>query len=65
VTALRSGTVMLQATHEGTQGSAQLRVALAGVDSDGDAIPDDEELRLGMDPKRATPPARAAGPPRC
>ena len=50
VTALRSGTVMVQATNEGTQGIAQLRVALAGVDRDGDGIPDDEEIRLGMNP---------------
>ncbi len=50
VTALRSGTVVVQAINEGTQGILMLRVALAGADSDGDGIPDDEEIRLGMDP---------------
>lgn len=50
ITAVRSGTVMVQAINEGTQGIAQLRVALAGADSDGDTIPDADELRLGMDP---------------
>jgi hypothetical protein len=50
ITAVRSGTVMVQAINEGTQGIAQLRVALAGIDSDGDGIPDEDELRLGMDP---------------
>ncbi|WEF33904.1 carboxypeptidase regulatory-like domain-containing protein [Pseudoduganella chitinolytica] len=53
VTAVRSGTVVIQAINEGTQGIAQLRVALAGADSDGDGIPDDEELRLGMNPNNA------------
>lgn len=50
ITAVRSGTVVVQAINEGTQGITQLRVALSGVDSDGDGIPDEEELRLGMDP---------------
>jgi hypothetical protein len=50
VTAVRSGTVAIQAINEGTQGITQLRVSLSGVDSDGDGIPDDEELRLGMNP---------------
>jgi hypothetical protein len=53
VTAVRSGTVMIQAINEGTQGITQLRVALAGADSDGDGIPDDEEIRLGMNPNNA------------
>ncbi len=50
LTALRSGTVMVQAINEGTQGIAQLRVALAGADSDNDGMSDEDELRLGMDP---------------
>ncbi|QGZ42385.1 hypothetical protein IP92_04120 [Pseudoduganella flava] len=53
VTAVRSGTVVIQGINEGTTGIAQLRVALAGADSDGDGIPDDEELRLGMNPNNA------------
>lgn len=50
VTAVRSGTVVIQAINEGTQGITQLRVALAGADSDGDGIPDEVELQLGMNP---------------
>ncbi len=53
VTAVRSGTVVIQALNEGTTGIVQLRVALAGADSDGDGIPDEEELRLGMNPNNA------------
>lgn len=51
VTALRSGVVAIQAANEGSQGVTMLRVELGGgVDSDGDGIPDDVEIRLGMDP---------------
>ncbi|TFW26273.1 hypothetical protein E4L96_04530 [Massilia arenosa] len=50
VTAVRSGTVVLLANNEGTSGLLQLRVSLQGADSDGDGIPDEEELRLGMNP---------------
>lgn len=50
VTAMRSGTVVVQAINEGAQGIVQVRVALSDVDSDGDGIPDEEELRLGMAP---------------
>lgn len=51
VTAVRSGTVMVQAINEGAQGILMLRVAFAnGVDTDGDGIPDEEEIRLGMNP---------------
>ena len=50
IQAVRSGTVVVQGINEGTQGILSLRVALAGADSDGDGIPDDEEIRLGMDP---------------
>jgi hypothetical protein len=50
ITAVRSGTVIIQAINEGTQGITQLRVALAGADSDGDGIPDEVELQLGMSP---------------
>lgn len=53
VTALRSGTVIVQAINEGTQGILSLRVAFAGADSDGDGIPDEEEIRLGMNPNNS------------
>ena len=50
IRAVRSGTVVVQGINEGTQGILSLRVVLAGADSDGDGIPDAEEIRLGMDP---------------
>lgn len=50
VTARRSGTVVVQATNEGTSGLLSIRVALAGADSDGDGLTDDEELQLGLNP---------------
>ncbi|CAD5373577.1 conserved exported hypothetical protein [Rubrivivax sp. A210] len=53
VTAVRSGVVVVQATNEGTQGILSLRVALAGADSDGDGIPDEDEIRLGSNPNNA------------
>lgn len=53
VTAVRSGVVVVQATKEGTMGLVSLRVAPSGVDSDGDGIPDEDEIRMGMDPNNA------------
>lgn len=53
ITAVSSGTVMIQAINEGAQAITQLRVALSNVDSDGDGIPDEEELRIGTDPNNA------------
>ncbi len=50
VTAVRSGTVVVQATNEGTSGLISIRVALAGADSDGDGLTDAEELQLGLNP---------------
>ena len=49
VTATQSGTLLIQAINEGTQGLLQINIALSG-DTDGDGIPDDVELRLGMNP---------------
>ena len=49
VTALASGTVLIQATHEGTSGFTSVRVVLS-ADSDGDGLPDDLELSLGLNP---------------
>ncbi|MFL6211722.1 MAG: Ig-like domain-containing protein [Pyrinomonadaceae bacterium] len=54
VTAVRSGTVLVQATNEGTQGILMLRIAFAGgIDTDGDGIPDDAEITLGLNPNDA------------
>lgn len=51
VTAVRSGTVLVQAANEGTQGILMLNIAFAGgVDTDGDGIPDDAEITLGLNP---------------
>ena len=49
VTAKASGTVFVQASNEGAQGLFKLGIVLSG-DTDGDGIPDDEEVRLGLDP---------------
>jgi 6-phosphogluconolactonase (cycloisomerase 2 family) len=50
VTAVASGTVVIQATNDGATGIITANVTLSGVDSDGDGIPDDAEIRLGLDP---------------
>jgi hypothetical protein len=52
VTAVASGTVLVQATNEGTAGFTSVRVVLS-ADSDGDGIPDDLELTLGLNPNNA------------
>jgi alpha-tubulin suppressor-like RCC1 family protein len=49
ITARQSGTVLIQAINEGTQGLLQISVALSR-DSDGDGIVDDAELAAGLDP---------------
>lgn len=53
VTAVASGTVVVQAVNEGTQGILSIQVVLTG-DSDNDGIPDDVELRLGLNPNDPT-----------
>ncbi len=49
VTAVSSGTAILQATNEGASGLIAISVVLS-ADSDGDGIPDDVEIREGLDP---------------
>jgi hypothetical protein len=49
VNALRSGTVIIRASNEGTAGLLAIKVQLAG-DTDGDGIPDDVELEAGLNP---------------
>ena len=50
VQAVRSGTVIVQATLEGTSGMFAVQIVLAGNDTDGDGIPDDAEVRENLDP---------------
>src|SRR3989454_1154702 len=50
VRAVRSGTVGIRATLEGASGIASLRIAPAGVDTDGDGIPDEYEIAHGLNP---------------
>jgi len=49
LTAVASGTVIVSALNEGASGFLRLQVVLSG-DSDGDGIPDDVEVSLGLDP---------------
>lgn len=50
VTAVSSGTVVLQASNDGATGIIKATVLLSNVDTDGDGIPDDIEATLGLDP---------------
>lgn len=50
VTAVSSGTVVLQASNDGATGIIKATVLLSNVDTDGDGIPDDVEATLGLDP---------------
>jgi hypothetical protein len=53
VTGVGSGTAVIQASNEGAQGIFSVLVVLS-VDADGDGIPDDAELRMGLDPHDPT-----------
>ena len=50
VTAVTTGTVVLQAVNEGRSDIISISVLLAGADSDGDGIPDDWEIAHGLNP---------------
>ena len=51
VTAVSSGTVVIQASNDGATGIIKATVLLSNVDTDGDGIPDDIEAKLGLDPQ--------------
>ena len=53
VTAVRSGTVLIRASNEGTAGLITIQVLLS-ADTDGDGIADDVEVREGLNPNDPT-----------
>lgn len=55
VTAVRTGVALIQAINEGRSALLSINVTLlGGADSDGDGIPDDAEIRLGLNPNDPT-----------
>lgn len=53
VQALKSGTVLVQATNEGASGMIAIQIAFSNADSDGDGIPDEWEVARGLNPNNA------------
>jgi hypothetical protein len=51
VMAVASGTVVIQATNDGASAIITVSVVLSTLDSDGDGIPDEAEVSLGLDPQ--------------
>lgn len=51
VTAVATGTVVVQAINEGRSDITSISVLVAGADSDGDGIPDDWEISHGLNPQ--------------
>ena len=51
ITAVSSGTVIIQASNDGATGITKATVLLSNVDTDSDGIPDDIEATLGLDPQ--------------
>lgn len=49
LTAMQSGRLIVSVLHEGVTGFTEVDITLSG-DSDGDGIPDDLEIALGLDP---------------
>ncbi len=54
ITALRTGNASVMAVFEGVSGAVDVRVRMGGSDTDGDGVPDDAEVLMGLDPADST-----------